>query len=86
MKVVPFKTASQNLYQSGFSHFLFNDWVGADIEENVKTDEKEFVLLPDENIQFFELRSSSDTVIFVVTPPHFDVLAVEQIEPLNLVL
>lgn len=42
-------------------------------------------MLPDKNVEFFELGAGGDAVIFIVPSPHFDVLGVEQVKPLNLV-
>jgi hypothetical protein len=86
MKVVSLEAASEYLHQPSLSHLFFDGRVAADVEENVETDKKEFILFPDENIEFFKLRPGCDSVIFVVASPHLDVLAVEEIESLDLVL
>jgi hypothetical protein len=58
----------------------------ADVVEDVEAHKEQFVLLPDQHIEFFELRLGCDPIILVVAPPHLDVLAVEQVESLDLVL
>lgn len=85
MEVVPFEAPGQDLYEPCFSHFFFDGGVGADVEEDVEADEEEFVLFPDEDVEFFELGAGGDAVVFVVAAPHFDVLGVEQVEALDLV-
>lgn len=77
MEVVPFKASAQDLDDAGFSHFFLDVWVFADIEKNVEGNEKEFVLFPDEDIEFFELSFGSDFVLFIIPAPHFNILTIE---------
>lgn len=86
MKVISFKTPTQNLYKSCFPHFLLDGWIGADVEKDIKADIEEFILFPDEYVEFFELRPGSDAIIFIIFAPHFDVLAVHEVKSLDLVL
>lgn len=86
MEVVAFEAAGQDLYQSGFAHLFLDGRVVADVVEDVEADEEELVLLPDEHVELFELRFGRDAVVFVVATPHLDILAVEQVEALDLVL
>ena len=74
------------MYKSSFSHLFLYSWVRADIEEDVETDKEEFILFPNQYIEFFELRSGSDSVIFIISSPHFDILAIEEVKTLNLIL
>lgn len=57
-----------------------------DVVEYIETDEKQFVLFPDQHIQLFKLRLSCDPIILVVASPHLDVFTIEQIKSLDLVL
>lgn len=86
MKVVPLQAARQNLHKPHLLHLLLDRWVVTDVVEDVEAHEEQFVLLPDQHIEFFQLRLGCDPIILVVAPPHLDVLAVEQIESLDLVL
>lgn len=86
MKIVALKASSQNLNQACFSHLSFNNWVGTDVKEDIKADEEKFILLPNENVEFFKLCSCSDTIIFVIASPHFYVFAVEKVKTLDLIL
>lgn len=86
MEVVALQTASEYLHQSSLAHLLLNGRVMADVVEDVETDEEQLILFPDEDVEFLELCLGGDPVVLVVAPPHFDVLAVEQVEALDLVL
>jgi hypothetical protein len=86
VKIVSFQTSAQNLNDTCLAHLLFNIGILAYVEQDVQRDEKEFVLLPDENVELFQLRLCCDLIFLIVFSPHFDVFAVEQVEPLNLIL
>lgn len=86
MEVVALQTAGQYLDESCFPHLFFDRRVVADVVEDVETNEEQLVLLPDQHVQLLKLGLGSDPVVLVVAPPHLDVLAVQQVEPLDLVL
>jgi hypothetical protein len=86
VEVVALQAARQDLHQTRLTHLFLNSRVVTDVVEDVETDEEELVLLPDEHVEFFELRFGRDAVVFVVAAPHLDILAVEQVEALDLVL
>lgn len=86
MKVVPLQTPAEYLHEPRLAHLLLDVGVGADIDEDVEADVEKLVLLPDEDIEFFELGAGADAVGLIVAPPHLDVLAVEEVEALDLVL
>jgi hypothetical protein len=85
VEVVPFKTADEDLDKTCLSHFFFNGRVRADVKKDVEADEEKLVLLPDQHVQYFELLFGADPVLLVVLAPHLDVLAVEEVEALDLV-
>jgi hypothetical protein len=86
MKIVPLQTPTEYLDKPCLPHLLLNIGVSADIDEDIETNVEKFVLLPDENIEFFELGAGADAVSLIIAPPHFDILAVEEVESLDLVL
>ncbi len=86
MEIVSFQTSAQYLNDTGLTHLLFNVGVLTDVQQDVQGDKKELILLPDENVEFFQLGFCCNFIFFIVFSPHFDVLTVEQIKALNLVL
>lgn len=86
MEIVPFQTSAQNLNDACFAHLFFDIWIFADVQKDVQGNVEQLILLPDENVEFFQLSLCCDLVLIVVFPPHLNVLAIEQIEPLDLVL
>jgi hypothetical protein len=76
MEVISLQTTSQNLHQSHFLHLLFDRWVVTDVVQYIETHEEQFVLFPNQHIQFFKLRLSRDPIILVVASPHLNVLTV----------
>jgi hypothetical protein len=74
------------LHESSLPHFLLNGWISANVEQHIEADIEKLILLPDENIEFFELRPGCNTIIFIIFAPHFDVLTVHEVKPLDLVL
>ena len=86
MEVVALEAPDEHLHYAKFAHLFLNGGVAADVEKDVEADVEELVLLPDEHVEFFELGTGSDAVVLVIAAPHFDVLAVHQVEPLDLVL
>jgi len=85
VEVVPFKAANQNLDKSCLSHFLFDSRVGTDVEEDIEANKEELVLLPDEDVENFQLFLCAYSILLIIFPPHFDILAVEQVKTLNLI-
>jgi len=86
VEVVSLEAAGEDLDQSGLAHLLLDGRVVADVVEDVEADEEQLVLLPDQHVQLLQLRLRCDSIIFVVAPPHFDILAVKQVKALDLVL
>lgn len=86
MEIVPFQAATQYLHESSLPHLLLYIGVGTDVEEDIEADIEQFILFPDEDIKFLQLRTGSNPIILIVPPPHLDIFAIHEIEPLNLVL
>ena len=77
MKVVALETATEDLDDACLAHFFLYGWVFTNIEEYIEGDEKEFVLLPDEDVEFFELGFGGDFILLFIPSPHFNILTIE---------
>ena len=86
MKIVPFQAATQNLHKASFPHLLLNIGVGTDVKQHIEAHIEQFILFPDEHVKFLQLRTGSNPIILIISPPHFDILTIHEIEPLYLVL
>jgi hypothetical protein len=86
VEIVSFQTSAQDLNDTGLTHLLLNVGVLTYVQQDVKGNKKELILLPDENVEFFQLGFCCYFIFFIIFSPHFDVLTVEQIKALNLVL
>ena len=86
MEVVPLQAPAQYLNDPRFSHLLLNVRVLAYVQQYVQRYEQQLVLLPYQNVQLLQLSFRCNLVFLIIPPPHLNVLAVQQVKPLNLVL
>jgi hypothetical protein len=86
VKVVALEATGEYLYESCLTHLLLDEGVCTDVEEYIEAHVEKLILLPNEDVQFLELRTGSNAVVLIVATPHLDVLAVHEIEALDLVL
>lgn len=69
MEIISLKTPGEYSNNPNLSHFLLDSRIFTNIKQDQQADEKKFILLPNKNIQFFQLSFGTYFIFLIIFSP-----------------